>query len=93
MERRENIPSRLSREEEEELVWSKKKVKEGSDADFQDGSKLALAPVSCRFWAVSFKDKLVEEIPGAHEQAFDFAEFKEAVPYVELESIREQGRN
>ena len=42
---------------------------------------------------MSFKDKLAEEIPGAHEQAFDFAEFKEAVPYVELESIREQGWN
>lgn len=44
---------------------------------------------------MSFKDKLVGEIPGAYEQAFDFAEFKEAavVPYVELESLREQGRN
>ena len=64
----------LSHEEKEELVRSKKKVKAVSHVGFYDGH--SSGPASPRHargsWNlnVSFKDKLVGEIPGAFSQAF-----------------------
>lgn len=58
--------SMRSREEDDELQQSTKKVKENHSAgshgqpDGSDGG------------ARSYKDKLTEEIPGAYEQAFGF---------------------
>ena len=57
-----------SREEDDELQRSTKKVKENhlagsSGRPFSDGSEGG---------ARSYKDKLVGEIPGAYEQAFGF---------------------
>ena len=66
----------LSREEKEELVRSKKKVKAVSHAGFCDGH--SSGPASPNHdggsWNLnaSFKDRLVGEIPGAFSQAFSF---------------------
>ena len=66
----------LSREEKEELVRSKKKVKAVNHAGFCDGH--SSGPSSPNHdggqWNlnVSFKDRLVGEIPGAFSQAFSF---------------------
>ena len=71
----------LSREEQEELLRSKKKVKDVSHAGFQEG--LDSAASSPRndggFWSkpASFKDKLVSQIPGAFTQAFNFGNLME----------------
>ena len=59
----------LSREEQEELGRSNKKVKHVSHAGFQDGQESTPSTPSQGFspWnrAALFKDKLVGEIPGA----------------------------
>ena len=66
----------LSREEKEELIRSKKKVKAVSHAGFCDGH--SSGPASPNHgggsWNLnaSFKDRLVGEIPGAFSQAFSF---------------------
>ncbi|KAK9996644.1 hypothetical protein SO802_021330 [Lithocarpus litseifolius] len=68
----------LSREEEAELARSNKKVKDVHHANFNgdqgfSSSNLLLenGQVSP---AVSFKEKLLGDIPGAYRQAFDFTE-------------------
>ena len=66
----------LSREEEAEFSQSKKKVKDVHHAEFNDGP--SEGGQSQRHQSVrgspktSFRDKLVEEIPGAFAKAFDF---------------------
>nr|POE84565.1 hypothetical protein CFP56_71408 [Quercus suber] len=71
----------LSREEQEELTRSKKKVKNVSHAGFQEGQKLPSSYPRHGYgpWnqAASFKDKLVGEIPGAHTQVFSFEDLME----------------
>nr|POE60660.1 hypothetical protein CFP56_41047 [Quercus suber] len=68
----------LSREEENELVRSNKKVKE-SHCGHED-----LAPVGpgnanlSALPKLSFKDKLIREIQSAYTQAFDFAAHMDA---------------
>jgi len=66
----------LSREEQEELARSKKKVKDVKHARFSEGHESGssspvkgLGPYN---QSMSFKDKLVGEIPGAYIQAFNF---------------------
>ena len=68
----------LSREEQEELARSNKKVKNVSHAGFHEGQESTpstpsqgYSPWNC---AASFKDKLVGEIPGVFMQAFSFGE-------------------
>nr|POF09647.1 uncharacterized protein CFP56_10828 [Quercus suber] len=74
-------PRALSREEQEELLRSKKKVKDVSYARFQEG--LDSAASSSRNdgngWSrtTSFKEKLVGEIPGTFTQAFSFGNLME----------------
>ena len=71
----------LSREEQEELGQSNKKVKHVSHAGFQDGQEFTPSTPSqgSSPWnrAVSFKDKLVGEILGAFTQAFSFGDLME----------------
>ena len=72
----------LSREEEVELAHSNKKVKDVSHADFEghirEGqTSFPLSPRNARH-PLSFRDKLVGEIPGAYVQAFNFIELMEA---------------
>ena len=71
----------LSREEQEELARSNKKVKNVSHVDFQDGQESTSSTSSQGFrpWnrAASFKDKLVGEILGAFTQAFSFGDLME----------------
>ena len=66
----------LSREEEAELLRSKKKVKDVNHADFREGANENDSyPRNNNAWVSpnkSFKEKLVGEIPGAYAQAFDF---------------------
>ncbi|KAK9986529.1 hypothetical protein SO802_031480 [Lithocarpus litseifolius] len=66
----------LSREKEVELSRSKKKVKDGHHAEFNEGvSENGLFPRSNNAWVSlnkSFKEKLIGEIPGAYAQAFIF---------------------
>nr|POE67073.1 uncharacterized protein CFP56_62396 [Quercus suber] len=66
----------LSREEQEELARSNKKVKNVSHAGYQEGLESTPSTPSQGYspWnqAASFKDKLVGEIPGAFTQAFSF---------------------
>ena len=68
----------LSREEEAELSRSKKKVKEGHHADFNEGlSESGQSQGAQSSWGAkkkTFKDKLVGEIPGAYAKAFDFSD-------------------
>ena len=63
-------PCGLSREEEEELARSKKKVKDVHHASFNDGSnENELSQNQQNAWFSpkdSFKDKLVGVIPGAY---------------------------
>ncbi|XP_050264033.1 uncharacterized protein LOC126708275 [Quercus robur] len=80
----------LSREEENELVRSDKKVKEshGGHEDpitFRLGNANLSTPVK-----LSFKNKLVGEIPGAYTQAFDFATHMdtESVSDEEIDEVR-----
>ena len=66
----------LSREEEAELLRSKKKVKDVHHANFSEGiSENGFSPRSNNAWVSprkSFKEKLIGEIPGAYAQAFVF---------------------
>ena len=68
----------LSREEEDELSKSKKKVKEGHCANFNEGlSKSGHSQGGQSSWGAekkTFKEKLVGEIPGAYAKAFDFSD-------------------
>ena len=70
----------LSREEQEELARSTKKVKNVSHAGFRE--RLEIGPSSPSNghgqWSgmSSFKDKLVGEIPGAYTQAFNFGDLR-----------------
>ena len=78
-------PSSLSRslscEEQKELAHSKKKVKDVNHADFSDSqdSRPSSITQSQGLWsrAVSFKDKVMGEIPGAYTQAFNFGDLME----------------
>lgn len=69
-------PRSLSREEEVELAWSNKKVKDLHHTKFNDGSSEGSLPRNSQnAWSrsnISFKDKLIGEIPGAYAQAFEF---------------------
>ena len=71
----------LSKEEQEELLHSKKKVKDISHAGFQEGlDSTASSPRNNGgVWSrtASFKDKLVSEIPGVFTQAFSFGNLME----------------
>ena len=70
-----------SREEQAELARSKKKVKDVNHVGFCEGQ--TSSPPSPNHgvgpWSLnmSFKDKLVGEIPGAYTQAFNFGDFME----------------
>ena len=85
----------LSKEEQDEHVCSKKKVKNVSHAGFQDGlDSVASSPRNDRgTWnrEASFKDKLVGEIPGAFMQAFSFGDLMEddAESDEEVEALKE----
>nr|POF05802.1 uncharacterized protein CFP56_44105 [Quercus suber] len=72
----------LSREEEAELARSNKKVKDISHAEFNEGTGEDSPPRNNHLHGnmgnVSFKDKLIGEIPGAFAQAFDFSDQMEA---------------
>ena len=57
-----------SREEDEDLQRSSKKVKE----DHRVGAHHIASPSYGEWGNKSYKEKLVGEIPGAFEQAFDF---------------------
>ena len=68
----------LSREEQEELACSNKKVKNVGHAGFHEGQESipsttsqGYSPWNCK---ASFKDKLVGEIPGAFTQVFSFGD-------------------
>ena len=67
----------LSREEEAELSRSKKKVKEGYHADFNDGiSESGQSQGGQNYWGAakkSFKEKLMGEFPGVYTKAFEFS--------------------
>jgi len=72
----------LSREEEAELACNNKKVKDVRHAEFdgnmrEDQSTFPLSQGSVRH-PLSFRDKLVGEIPGAYVQAFNFTKQMEA---------------
>ncbi|XP_023888176.1 uncharacterized protein LOC112000309 [Quercus suber] len=85
----------LSKEEQEELVRSTKKVKDVSHVGFQEGlDSAASSPRNGRdVWSrnMSFKDKLVGDIPGAFTQAFNFGNLMEddADFDEEVEGLRE----
>ncbi|XP_050277774.1 uncharacterized protein LOC126719243 [Quercus robur] len=85
----------LSREEEAELSRSKKKVKEGHHADFnEDLHENGHLQGGSSSWGAekkTFKDKLVGEIPGAYAKAFDFSDLMdmEADSDEEVEELRE----
>nr|POF23089.1 hypothetical protein CFP56_54303 [Quercus suber] len=71
-------PRKLSREEEAELAWSNKKVKDINHAEFNSRSRVS-SPSSGNqapkfIVKTSFKDKLVGEIPRAFAQAFDLTD-------------------
>ena len=66
----------LSRQEEAELARSNKKVKDINHAEFNEGTNEG-SPSRNNYSqgnqnGVSFKDKLIGEIPRAFAQAFDF---------------------
>nr|POF09979.1 hypothetical protein CFP56_39928 [Quercus suber] len=90
-----SFPRSLSREEQEELAQSKKKVKDVNHMGFQGGQEVGLdLPSSGQgAWSgsASFKDKLVGEILGAFSQAFCFGDNmdEEVVSDEEVETIRE----
>ena len=73
----------LSREEQEELARSNKKVKDVKHAGFKEELGLGLGPSSPNHgqgpWngSATLKDKLVGEIPRAFTQAFCFGELME----------------
>ena len=72
----------LSREEEAELVRSNKKVKNVGHAEFdgQMNEDQAFLPGMRNITRhpLSFKDRLVGELPGAYSQAFNFTECMDA---------------
>ena len=62
----------LSSEEEVELAWSNKKVKDMNHADYNFSREAkAIRQDRYRRNSLSFKDKLMGEIPGAYNQAFE----------------------
>ena len=71
-------PRTLSREEEAELAWSNKKVKDINHAKFNGVSRANSPPLGNQVPELSvktsFKDKLLGEIPGAFAQAFDLTD-------------------
>ena len=73
--------SGLSREEEAELTWNTKKVKDVWHAGFMESQGSSSLEPSQAFTfrkpPLSFKDKLVGEIPGAYTRAFNFKKFME----------------
>ena len=85
----------LSREEEAELSRSKKKVKEGYHAEFNDGtSESGQSQGGQNSWGAakkSFKDKLMGELPGVYAKAFEFSETLDldADSDEEVEELRE----
>uniref|UniRef100_A0A7N2KN43 CCHC-type domain-containing protein n=1 Tax=Quercus lobata TaxID=97700 RepID=A0A7N2KN43_QUELO len=76
----ERSPS-LSREEQEELIRSNKKVKDVNHAGYHEGRDSFPSSPSHGYspWnrATSFKEKLIGEILGAFTQAFNFGELME----------------
>ena len=62
----------LSREEEDEVKQSNRKVNEGQHAEFGEGSRAVVPPQGLNTKKTSFKDKLMGEIPGAYVQTFEF---------------------
>ena len=74
-------PLSLSREEQDGLARSNKKVKDVKHAGFRE--KMGSGPSSPNHgqgpWnrSTTFKDKLIGEIPGAFTQAFCFGELME----------------
>ncbi|KAL0016537.1 hypothetical protein SO802_003606 [Lithocarpus litseifolius] len=68
----------LSREEQEELTHSNKKVKDVSHASYCEGQDSIPSSPSHSYgpWnrATFFKDKLIGEIPGAFSQAFNLVD-------------------
>lgn len=85
----------LSREEQEELARSKKKVKDVNHAEFNDsrGSGPSSPTHLQGIWnrGNSFKDMLMGEIPGAFTQAFNFGDHMEddAEADDEVEGLKE----
>lgn len=85
----------LSREEEEELERSNKKVKNVRHGGFTSGQEARPSSSgvveSLKATEVSFKDKLLGEIPGAYNQAFAFDESMDADvdSDEEIEELRE----
>ena len=85
----------LSREEEAELSRSKKKVKEGYHAEFNDRiSESGQSQGGQNTWGAakkSFKDKLMGEFPGVYAKAFECSETLEldADSDEEVEELRE----
>ena len=85
----------LSREEQEELARSNKKVKNVNHAGFSDSSdSRPSSPTHLQgMWSgtTSFKDKVVGEIPGAYTQAFNFGDIMEddEESDEEVEALRE----
>ena len=79
----------LSREEENELVRSNKKIKDSHHA-IEENSPTRSGG-STYPPKLSFGDKLVREIPGAYSQAFAFLNQMEAESYSdeEIEEVRE----
>lgn len=77
----------LSREEENELARSTKKVKESHNAS-TDGNSIWHGSLPDK---LSFRDKLMGEIPGAYSQAFAFSDNMDAESESdeETEDIRE----
>ncbi|KAL0002748.1 hypothetical protein SO802_016529 [Lithocarpus litseifolius] len=80
----------LSLEEEAELTRSNKKVKDIHHANFMDDNANTEKEFS---WGkghanhqLSFKDKLVGELPGAYRRAFDLMDQMEMSPEVELDT-------
>ena len=89
-----SLPRSLSREEQEEVAQSKKKVKDVSHVGFQSGQEAGIdVPKNGQgAWSgsASFKDMLVGEIPGAYTQAFCFGDSmdEEADSDVKVDTIR-----
>ena len=83
----------LSREEQEELARSNKKVKDVNHAGYREGPGLGSSSPNCGPWngAASFKDKVVGDIPGAYTQAFCFGEAMDdaADSNEEVENLRQ----
>nr|POE74016.1 uncharacterized protein CFP56_71534 [Quercus suber] len=86
----------LSREEQEELARSNKKVKNVNHSSFREGQdSMPSSPSFCHGpWnrETSFKDKLIGEIPGAFSQAFNLVDRMEDEPDAdegEVNTLRE----